>query len=425
MSFSFHIITYGCKVNQYESQAIREKWQSFGASEVFALTQDQAIDIFLLSGCAVTATAISDARQMLGKLSRDFPNSKIIVTGCAAGAEPQDFQNKNVLACIAQKDKANLLEFHPFELPEKFVENNNFPNFEITDFARSRPILKIQDGCSHACTYCIVPYTRGKARSRDVKSSLSELGRLLDAGFREIMISGINLRQYYADKENFWGFLRRVQNEFGKEWTGRARLRLSSLEPKQLNNEALETLEQCQLLCPHLHLSLQSGSASVLARMGREHYKPEQIVETVGKLKFWPKFALGSDILMGFPAENEQEVQETLQMVKSLPLTYSHVFPYSVRPYTKAAQIPNQLPKKQKQEHAARVRHEIEIKKSNFLKSMLLEEQMQISLDLGEKNVGWNEYYVSCLLPQAIQSHELQRVKAVSVENDKLITTYI
>ncbi len=423
MSFTFQIITYGCKVNQYESQAIREYWQSLGAREIFS-SEDKDIDLFLLSGCAVTAEAISDARQMVRKLERDFPVSKVIVTGCAAAAEPQDFQHNNVIACIAQQAKNNLLNFNPLQLPEQLVEEkNNYPEFEIKNFERSRPILKIQDGCSHACTYCIVPLTRGKSRSRNPNSSLAELGDLFTSGFREVVISGINLRQYYAEKENFWGFLRRIQKQFGSKWQGKARLRLSSLEPKQLNNEALETLEECTLICPHLHLSLQSGSKSVLKRMGREHYSPHEIVETTNKLKtFWPRFALGADILMGFPAESEEEVLETIEMINVLPLTYAHVFPYSSRPNTKAAAMDGHLPKKLKQEHAARIRTLIEQKKKDFLQSMLELEQMHISLDLGDKNMGWNEYYVSCYLPNAAQSHELQAVKAIGIENDKLIT---
>ncbi len=423
MSFTFQIITYGCKVNQYESQAIREYWLSLGAKEVLSKS-DKKIDLFLLSGCAVTAEAIADARQMVNKLGRDFPSGKVIVSGCAAAAEPLDFKQTNVLACIAQQAKEILLKFHPLNLPEDWQEQDQvYPDFSIKNFERSRPVLKIQDGCSHGCTYCIVPLTRGKARSRDPQSSMKELESFLNSGFREIMISGINLRQYYADKENFWGFLRHIQKEFGEKWQGRARIRLSSLEPKQLNSEALETLEQVTLLCPHLHLSLQSGSQSVLQRMGREHYTPEFIVENVNKLtKFWPKFALGADILMGFPGESKEEVHETLAMVKALPLTYAHVFPYSKRPKTKAANMPNHLSKEIKQEHAAMVRNLIEEKKNQFLNSMLNLETMHLSLDLGEKNVGWNEYYVSCYLENAKQSHELQEVKPLRVENNKLIT---
>lgn len=424
MSFSFQILTYGCKVNQYESQAIREYWQSLGAGEV--LEKGEIPDLILLAGCAVTAHAVADARQMVRKILREMPQTKVIVTGCCASVEPQDFCFENVLAIVPQTAKWNLLHYHPFALPQEFVEKNTeYPDFTIKNFARSRPVLKIQDGCSHFCSYCIIPYMRGKARSRSVKESLAELRHLFEAGFREIMISGINLRQFYMDRLNFWGFLRLVEKEFGAEWKGKARLRISSLEPAQLNDEGLETLEQCSLLCPHLHLSLQSGSAAVLQRMGREHYTPEYMAEQINKIKiFWKTFGLGADFLMGFPGETEQEVNETLALVDALPFTYAHVFPFSVRKGTKAENLPNQLEKHVKQEHAQKVRAKIEEKKQQFLQAMLQKEQMHLSLDMGTDE-GWNEFYVACHLENAPKTHELLAVKPHHIENTILFVKQI
>lgn len=421
MCFSFQILTYGCKVNQYESQAIREYWQSLGAREVHE--KGEVPDLILLAGCAVTAQAVADARQMVRRLLREMPGAKVIVTGCCASAEPQDFCFENVLAIVRQTAKWNLLHHHPFALPRELLEKNTeYPDFAIKDFARSRPVLKIQDGCSHFCSYCIIPYMRGKARSRSVKESLAELRNLFEAGFREIMISGINLRQFYFqnswDKLNFWGFLRLVEKEFGAEWKGRARLRISSLEPAQLNDEGLETLAQSSLLCPHLHLSLQSGSAAVLQRMGRDHYTPEYMAEQINKIKtFWNTFGLGADFLMGFPGETEQEVDETLALVDALPFTYAHVFPYSVRKGTKAENLPNQLEKHVKQEHAQKVRAKIEEKKQKFLHTLLKKQQpMHLSLDMGT-NEGWNEFYAACHLENAPKTRELLAVKPHHIEN--------
>lgn len=419
MSFTFQIITYGCKVNQYESQAIREYWQSLGAEEISG--KGESPDLVLLASCAVTAQGVADARQMVRKLQRDMPRAKVIVTGCAASAEPQDFGFGNVLACISQTAKWNLLHHHPLRLPAVFAEKNSeYPDFSIKGFARSRPVLKIQDGCSHFCSYCIIPFTRGKARSRPVRESLAELRRLFEAGFREVMISGINLRQFGGDGMNFWGFLREAEKEFGAEWKGRARLRLSSLEPAQLNDEGLETLAQSSLVCPHLHLSLQSGSPSVLARMGREHYSPESMAEQIGKIKsFWDTFAFGADILMGFPGETEEEVRETLQMVEMLPFTYAHVFPFSVRKGTKAEFLPGQLEKHVKQEHAQKVRAKVEEKKECFLQAMLEKKTMRLSLDAGTDE-GWNEFYVACRMENAPNTHELLTVEPIGAEKGVL-----
>lgn len=427
MSFSFQILTYGCKVNQYESQAIREYWQRLGAKEILG---SEVPDLILLAGCAVTAQAIADARQMVRKILREMPQTKVIVTGCCASAEPRDFAFENVTALVSQTAKWNLLHHHPFALPEELMEKKaEYPDFSIQGFSRSRPVLKIQDGCSHFCTYCIVPYTRGKARSRSVEESLAELRRLLESGYREIMISGINLRQYsqpYLGKTlHFWGFLKIVEKELGAEWKGRARLRLSSLEPAQLNDEGLETLAQSSLVCPHLHLSLQSGSAAVLQRMGREHYTPEYMAEQIKKIKsFWQDFGLGADFLMGFPGETEQEVGETLALVDALPFTYAHVFPFSVRKGTKAEKMPRQLEKHVKQEHAQKVRAKIEEKKQQFLQKMLEKEYMQLSLDMGTEE-GWNEYYVACRLENAPQTHELLAVKPFRIEKNTLFVKEI
>ena len=419
MSFTFQIITYGCKVNQYESQAIREYWQSLGAEEISG--KGESPDLVLLASCAVTAQGVADARQMVRKLQRDMPRAKVIVTGCAASAEPQDFGFGNVLACISQTAKWNLLYHHPLRLPAVFAEKNSeYPDFSIKGFARSRPVLKIQDGCSHFCSYCIIPFTRGKARSRPVRESLAELRRLFEAGFREVMISGINLRQFGSDGMNFWGFLREAEKELGAEWKGRARLRLSSLEPAQLNDEGLETLAQSSLVCPHLHLSLQSGSPSVLARMGREHYSPESMAEQIGKIKsFWDTFAFGADILMGFPGETEEEVRETLQMVEMLPFTYAHVFPFSVRKGTKAEFLPGQLEKHVKQEHAQKVRAKVEEKKELFFQAMLEKKTMRLSLDAGTDE-GWNEFYVACRMENAPYTHELLTVEPIGAEKGVL-----
>ena len=164
-------------------------------------------------------------------------------------------------------------------------------------------MVKVQDGCSQGCAYCIIPLTRGPARSRSVDDILAETRRLLEAGYREIMISGVNLRQFHADGQdgrNFWTLLRRMDAEFSPEWQGRARFRLSSLDPAQVTDEAcLETLEGCRMVCPHLHLSLQSGSMAVLHRMGRSPYSPQSVAEAVEKMRrFWPVMGLGADILM-------------------------------------------------------------------------------------------------------------------------------
>ena len=428
--FNFYAVTYGCRVNQYETQAIREWWQSLGGTE----TDDPAeADVVLVDSCAVTAEAVSDARQMTRKIGRINPHARIFAAGCAASAAPADFVLPGVAAVIPQRDKFVLLRGHPEEMTDFSVSEEGRPRFApfaIHAFRRARPVVKVQDGCSQGCAYCIIPLTRGPARSRPVDEILAETGRLLEAGYREIMISGVNLRQYHADSgdgKNFWSLLRRMDAEFAPEWQGRARFRLSSLDPAQVTDPAcLEVLEGCRMVCPHLHLSLQSGSMSVLRRMGRSPYSPESVAEAVAKMReFWPVMGLGADILMGFPGETEEETQETLAMLRALPMTYAHVFPYSVRPGTRAENMDGQLPKKERQEHAARVRALMAEKHRAFLQEQLSLPEMTVAFDSADARHGNNEWYADCRMEDDVcavrRDHELVRVVPRRVEGNLII----
>lgn len=429
-AFKFYAVTYGCRVNQYETQSIREWWQSLGGTE----TDDVAeADVVFVDSCAVTAQAVSDARQMTRKIVRMNPEARIFVAGCAASAEPADFALPGVAAVIPQKDKFVLLRGHPLEMTDFTVPEEGRPRFapfSISAFRRARPVVKVQDGCSQGCAYCIIPLTRGPARSRPVAEILAETKRLLDAGYREIMISGVNLRQFHADGEdgrNFWTLLRRMDAEFSPEWQGRARFRLSSLDPAQVTDEAcLETLEACRMVCPHLHLSLQSGSMGVLRRMGRSPYSPESVAGAVAKMRrFWPVMGLGADILMGFPGETEAETEETLSMLRSLPMTYAHVFPYSERPGTRAAALKEQLPKKVRQEHAARVRALMAEKHERFLRDQLELPSMMVAFDSADARHGNNEWYADCRMEDDACTprcgHELVKAVPVRVEGNLII----
>lgn len=442
--FRFFLATFGCKVSQYESQALREHWTRLGGKE----TDDAArADVLLIASCAVTAEAVADARQTARKWGREVPAGRIIVTGCAASAAPGDFALPGVAAVVPQARKAELLRLHPLDLgtekggsafappskkaPDALLRPGNrpagreFPPFRIEGFRRARPVLKVQDGCSHGCSYCIVPLTRGPSRSRPPAEVVEEARRLLNAGYREIMVSGINLRQYRADGLRFWGLLRLLQRELGSGWKGRARLRLSSLEPAQLDAEGLESLEACHLLCPHLHLSLQSGSPAVLRRMGREHYSPDHILDAVRHLRnFWPVFGLGADILMGFPGESEAETRETLAMVERLPLTYAHVFPWSSRPGTRAAALPDALPKAERQDHAARVRALVAGKHEAFLREMGALPVFFFAGDGDGGHGGINEYYAPCRLEDGTrgpEGHTLAAVHPVGREGGRVV----
>ena len=454
--WTFCILTFGCKVNQYESQSVREAWQRMNGMETDAPAE---ADVILLNTCAVTANAVTDARQAVRRLQREAPGVPVVIAGCAAEvARKQLAALPGVLRVVEQDHKSRLLDAPPLVL---FVEeaagnvtpfpsspaeaaaraatrDRTFPPFHIDGFRRARPVLKVQDGCSHGCAYCIVPLTRGPARSRPPRDCLAEMRRLLEAGYREIMISGINLRQYAMRDEgcrDFWDLLSYLDGELSPEWGSGARpdparFRISSVEPAQLTERGIATLAETRMVCPHLHLSLQSGSADVLKAMRRGHYTPEALLSAgEGVAKLWPRFGLGADILMGFPGETEAHVLETLEVVRSLPLTYAHVFPYSARPGTVAAELPEQVEKAVRQERAARVRAVVEAKREAFWKDTLTCERLLVALDCNEDagaasgQHGVDECYVPCRLrtPLRGEGHTLIPVRPVSVSRKGVI----
>lgn len=456
--WSFCIFTFGCKVNQYESQSVREAWRRMSGVETDAPAE---ADVILLNTCAVTANAVTDARQAVRRLQREAPGVPIVIAGCAAEVARRELSAlPGVLRVLEQDHKSRLLaapplaQFAPLaaeEIPETpfpstpdeararaATRDRSFPPFHIDGFRRARPVLKVQDGCSHGCAYCIVPLTRGPARSRDPKECLAELRRLLEAGYREIMISGINLRQYAmrdAGCRDFWELLRYLDRELAPEWGSGARpdparLRISSVEPAQLTERGIGVLAETRMVCPHLHLSLQSGSADVLKAMRRGHYTPEGLLEAVGAVaKLWPRFGLGADILMGFPGETEANVLETLEVVRGLPLTYAHVFPYSVRPGTVAAGLPGQIGKAERQERAARVRAIIEAKREAFWKASLGGDLL-VALDCNDDagtseggQHGVDECYAPCRLRTPLQGsgHTLIPARPVAVTRKGLL----
>ena len=446
-AWKFYLVTFGCKVNQYETQSLREAWLAQGGVECSAPAE---ADVVCVNSCAITSKGERDARNAVFRLRREAPSSRLILTGCAArlfadykprpGAiwaapdmlVPQeeksrllhgpwaDLDGEGVIQSAGMPDATTPAPTVAASTPaqaEAQASNQAFPPFQISAFKRARPVLKVQDGCAHRCTYCIVPSTRGKPRSRPVDEIVSEARRLLQAGHAEIMVSGINLGQYGrgTDTGDFWKLLRTLDAALAPEFAGQARLRISSLEPGQLDQQGLDALLACRMLCPHLHISLQHGSQTVLKRMGRGHYTPAMLEHAVSALaSHWPIMGLGADIIAGFPGETEDDMRQLLELIDRLPMSYAHVFPYSRRPGRFDGQIPHSL----KLERAARLREAVGRKQQVFLAEQLKLPRMLVAADNPQafadsatdvaptpesagktkKNSvkGVNEYYAAC-----------------------------
>jgi len=423
--WTFFIVTFGCKVNQYESQALCEAWEKLGGRRLAA---PGGADVALINSCAVTAKAERDARNAMRRIRREAPQARRLLTGCAArlaGGALRGSERPHAL--IPQEEKSLLLRGPWMERPDPVPDPKLFPPFRISSCVRARPVLKVQDGCSHRCTYCIVPLTRGPARSRAPSDVCEEAERLFAAGFRELMLSGINLRQYGRDFQeafDFWDLIFMLEKRLAPRWAGLARLRISSLEPAQLDAKGLDCLAASRLLCPHLHVSLQSGSPEILRRMGRGHTKLARLADALQRLRaIRPVMALGADMLVGFPGETEAHILESLDIVGTLGFSYAHVFPYSRRPGTVAADMPGQLSRQEKAARAGLLREAVAARQQAFLHTLLALPALRLHLDGLRAWKGVDEHYAPCRLLRSGEQHghELLRVRPVRVEDGELL----
>ncbi|RZB35043.1 MAG: threonylcarbamoyladenosine tRNA methylthiotransferase MtaB [Desulfobacteraceae bacterium Eth-SRB1] len=354
MSF-FNIITLGCKVNKYESDAIAQSLLEAGW--VSALKGEKT-DLFIINTCTVTQKASMQSRQAVRQAIRSNPKACIIVTGCYAQIEPDEIKKiKGVHYIIGHTDKhkipeiiisrkekdSPIPEFHPLTIRHDITLEHEFRQAPvIAAFGnRTRPVLKIQDGCDNFCTYCIVPYARGRSRSMPLKIVLENISRLSKSGYHEVVLSGIHLGCYGMDllpETSFTELLKCIH-----ETKTIKRVRLSSIEPNELNDDIIKTVADSNIFCHHFHTPLQSGDDLILKRMHR-HYSRSFFRDMVIRIhEMIPDAAIGVDVLIGFPGETEKAFENTYSLIKKLPVTYLHVFPFSARKGTPANNYPNQI----------------------------------------------------------------------------------
>lgn len=411
----FYIETYGCKINQYETQAIREAWQKNCCQET---DSPEKADVIIINSCAITSRAERDSRNALYRNRKKAPFAKIIMTGCAAKlfndfVPRKDGNPARPDLIIPQPDK-NKLMTGPVPA-DTFTDTS----YAISTFRRSRAVVKIQDGCTHCCAYCIVPSIRGKPKSREPMAILQECERLIQKHHGELVLSGINLNQYHHESLDFWALLLWLDHALARDHAGVVRLRISSIDPAQLDDRAIAILAQCQLVCPHLHLSLQHLSQTILKRMRRTGYSLDSILENLDKLhEIWPIFGIGADIITGFPGETEKDLDFLLEGIKRIGLTYGHVFPFSRRPGTLAYGFPQQIPKKEKDARSRLARGVITITQKEFWQKLMSLEQFQIALEetRPDRIEGYNEYYAHCILTErAAQPNRLQPAKPLAI----------
>jgi threonylcarbamoyladenosine tRNA methylthiotransferase MtaB len=353
---SVDVVTFGCRLNTAESEVIRREAESAGFDNTI-----------VVNTCAVTAEAVRQARQTIRSLRRDRPGAKIIVTGCAAQTEPQTFaamaETDQVLGNMEKLDGAAWAKARAaFGLgdTEKAIVNDIMAVKEtaahlISGFeGHTRAFIQVQNGCDHRCTFCVIPYGRGNSRSVPIGAVVEDVRRLVDNGYREMVLTGVDITSYGFDLPGA-PKLGRLVKQILKHVPELERLRLSSIDSIETDDELLEVFAQDARLMPHLHLSLQSGDNLILKRMKRRHSRDDAIkfCERVRHLR--PDVVFGADLIAGFPTETEAMFQNSFDLVEACGLTHLHVFPFSPRPGTPAERMP-QVPPAVVKERARRLR---------------------------------------------------------------------
>lgn len=345
-SVAFH--TLGCKVNHYETEAI---WQLFQKQGYERVDFESRSDVYVINTCTVTNTGDKKSRQVIRRAIRKNPDAVICVTGCYAQTSPAEIMAiPGVDVVVGTQDRVKMLEYieqykqerQPINGVGNIMKNRVYEELDVPSFTdRTRASLKIQEGCNNFCTFCIIPWARGLMRSRDPKEVIRQAQQLVDAGYKEIVLTGIHTGGYGEDLKDY--NLAALLRDLESQVKGLKRLRISSIEASQLTDEVIEVLEKSKLVVRHMHIPLQSGSDTVLKRMRRK-YTMAFYAERLERLKkALPGLAVTSDVIVGFPGETEEEFMETYQFIKKHKFSELHVFPYSMRTGTPAARMTDQI----------------------------------------------------------------------------------
>ncbi|AMW98720.1 tRNA (N(6)-L-threonylcarbamoyladenosine(37)-C(2))-methylthiotransferase MtaB [Rummeliibacillus stabekisii] len=357
-SVAFH--TLGCKVNHYETEAI---WQLFKDEGYERKDFDHQSDVYVINTCTVTNTGDKKSRQVIRRAIRQNPDAVICVTGCYAQTSPAEIMAiPGVDIVVGTQDRMNLLSYieqykkerQPINAVKNIMKNRVYEELDVPYFTdRTRASLKIQEGCNNFCTFCIIPWARGLMRSRDPQEVVRQAQQLVDAGYLEIVLTGIHTGGYGQDLKDY--NLARLLRDLEANVKGLKRLRISSIEASQLTDEVIEVLRDSKIVVNHLHIPIQSGSDTVLKRMRRK-YTMEFFGERLDRLReVLPALAITSDVIVGFPGETEEEFMETYNFIAKHQFAELHIFPYSKRTGTPAARMEDQIDEEIKNERVHRL----------------------------------------------------------------------
>ncbi len=392
--------TLGCRVNLYETDALASRFKAAG----YEIAEgDDAADVFVVNTCTVTNTSDQKCRQAIRQIRRKHPEALIAVTGCMVNHRKEELLQSGMADYVIDNErKAALFDI----IDEHFKNGHSDPEGYDRDLFSYRPafdtfhtrsLIKIHDGCNNFCSYCIIPMVRGRATSRPAEDIYNNVREVLAHGFKEIVLTGVNMGRYQHKNTNFEQLVENIL-----EIDGDFRVRVSSIEPDQFSDRFL-SMFQHEKLAPHMHICLQSGSDDTLKRMNR-HYTADQFREMCHRIKaFRPDFNLTTDIIVGFPGETEQTFKESCDFAKEIGFSHIHTFKYSVRTGTKAATMLDQVPEKVKSERSEVMRQISLENKTKYFEMMQSHSQRMLIERIDSKGIarGYGEYYVPVLLKDA------------------------
>lgn len=416
------LITLGCKVNQVETEALREEFihQGFQIAD-----SSEPADIYVINTCAVTRAAEKKSRAIIRRAKRSNPHSLVVVTGCYAQLARSELASLlDVDLLVSNQDKEFLVECINRYLRQEEEISYDSSRLRPTRYThrhpRTRGFIKIQDGCENYCSYCIVPRLRGPVRSKLPEHVLEEIQSMIAADYREIVLNGIHLGHYGKDTEGWdiTGLLKLILDRV----PGNYRIRLGSLEPTEINEELVELVINEPRLCKHLHIPLQSGSDRILQAMNR-HYTAAQYLELLTNLySREPKMGLTADVMVGFPGEGEREFRETYRLIEDSPLNDLHVFRYSVRPGTRAALMEDQVSETAKKDRSQEL---IELgyrRRESFLQSLIGAELQVLTEELAPGGMrGLSENYVEVIVEGVKETNRFYNVRIYGARDDLML----
>jgi len=408
----FKVVTLGCRTNQYETQAYQDQLAAMGYARA---QESEEADLCIVNTCTVTESADSHSRHAIRKLARENPGAKIAVTGCFAEQNPEAVQKlEGVTHVVPNSDKETLLKTL---MPEQEV-----PEFSIKHFdAHTRAFVKVQDGCNSFCTYCIIPYVRGRSHSRTIKEVVSEVEELIANGYKEVVLTGINIGDFdgnHPDNPDTLADLVRAVDEV----KGLERLRISSIDPDEVDDDLLDAVIHGKRTCHSMHIVLQSGSNVVLKRMNRK-YTRQIFMETIDRLRgACPDFTFTTDVIVGFPGETDADFAETLEVMREVKFAKVHMFPYSERPRTRAAMMSNKVPQniiRERKQEVLRLAEQIAFE----LRNDYVSHRMTVLTEKNEgEQSGHTDNFLNVLLPQGgYQQNQLVEVDLIENTPEGLI----